>query len=176
MVEGLFFSILLAMNKKNLFLVSVIANIGLIVLIFLVKKNATAQAQEFVKPRLEKASYQIAQVKDITDNNNVLWTLIDSTWKSPDKSKAFVKKLAETQKVPRCNGKDCTGSEDEAKLKTVISDKPTDRSIKVGWGSGKDNIKYSFKVIYDEKGNFTTIDANDLLGKSSSQGTEESGE
>jgi len=161
------------MNKKNLFVVSIIANVALIVLIFLVKKNATAQAQDFVKPILEKTKYQIAQVKDITDNNNLLWVLIDSTWKSPDKSKAFVKKLAETQKVPRCSGKDCTGSEDEAKLRTVISDKPTDRSIKVGWGSGKDKIKYSFKVFYDDKGKFVTIDANDLLGKSSSQESEE---
>jgi hypothetical protein len=166
------------MNKKNLFIVSLIANVGLIVLIFLVKKNATAQAQEFVKPILEKTKYQIAQVKDITDNNNLLWTLIDSTWKSPDKSKAFVKKLAETQKVPRCGGKQCAGTEDEAKLRAVIADKATDRSITVGWGSGKDNIKYFFKVIYNDKGNFVTIDANDLLGKSTSQEAEadESGE
>jgi len=164
------------MNKKNLFIVSLIANIGLIVLIFFVKKNATTQAQEFVKPILEKTKYQIAQVKDITENNNLLWTLIDSTWKSPDKSKAFVKKLAETQKVPRCGGKDCTGSEDEAKLRAVIADKATDRSITIGWGSGKDNIKYSFKVFYDDKGKFVTIDANDLLGKTSSRGAEESGE
>jgi len=164
------------MNQKNLMIISIIANVFLIVLIFYVKKNATAQAQEFVKPIQEKARYQIAQVRDITDNNNLLWTLIDNTWKSPDKSKAFVKKLAETQKVPRCSGKPCAGTEDEAKLRAVISDKTADRSITVGWGSGKDNIKYSFKVIYDEKGNFTTIDANDLLGKSSSQGTEESGE
>jgi len=165
------------MNQKNLFIVSLIANVFLIVLIFYVKKNATAQAQEFVKPIQEKARYQIAQVKDITDNNNLLWSLIDSTWKSTDKSKAFVKKLAETQKVPRCAGKACAGTEDEAKLRAVIADKATDRSITIGWGSGKDNIKYSFKVIYDDKGKFLTIDANDLLGKtSSSQGAEESGE
>jgi len=164
------------MNQKNILIVSIIANVFLIVLIFYVKKNATAQAQEFVKPRLEKASYQIAQVKDITDNNNLLWSLIDSTWKNPDKSKAFVKKLAETQKVPRCGGKACAGTEDEAKLRAVISDKATDRSITVGWGSGKDNIKYSFKVIYDDKGNFVTIDANDLLGKSNSQEAMEGGE
>jgi hypothetical protein len=164
------------MNQKNLLIISVIANVFLIVLVFFVKKNATSQAQEFVKPKLEKAAYQIAQVKDITDNNNLLWTLIDSTWKSPDKSKAFVKKLAEMQRVPRCNGKACAGTEDEAKLRAVIADKATDRSITVGWGSGKDNIKYSFKVIYNDKGNFATIDASDLLGKSSAQGAEESGE
>jgi len=165
------------MNQKNLFIVSLVANVFLIALIFYVKKNATDQAQEHVKKTLEKSSFQIAQVKENVENNNLLWTLIDSTWKSPDKSKAFVKKLAETQKVPRCGSKACAGTEDEAKLRAVIADKATDRSITVGWGSGKDNIKYSFKVIYDDKGKFVTIDANDLLGKtSSSQGAEESEE
>ncbi len=161
------------MNKKNLFIASLTANVALIVIIFLVKKDATAQAQEFVKKTQETAKYQIGQVNDNVQNNNLLWTLIDSTWKSPDKSKAFVKKLADNQKVPRCNGKNCAGTEDESRLRTVISSNAQDRSIKVGWGSkGKDNIKYSFKVIYDQKDKFVTIDASDLLGKSTPEAEE----
>jgi hypothetical protein len=156
------------MNKKNLFIASLTANVALIVIIFLVKKDATNQAQEYVKETLEKSKYQMAQVNDNVQNNNLLWVLIDSTWRSPDKSKAFVKKLADSQKVPRCNGKDCTGTEDEARLRTSISSNAQDRSIKVGWGSGKNKIKYSFKVIYDQKDKFVTIDASDLLGKASS--------
>jgi type II secretory pathway pseudopilin PulG len=164
------------MNQKNLLIVSVIVIVALFVALFAVKKNAKAKAQEEVTKRCLPMQEAARQANDIVLNNNVLWSLIDSTWKSPDKSKAFVKKLAETQKLPRCNGKPCAGTEDEAKLRTIISDKATDRSITVGWGSGKDNIKYFFKVIYDDKGSFATIDANDLLGKSASQETEEKAE
>jgi formyltetrahydrofolate synthetase len=136
----------------------------LIGLIFMVKGNATKQAQEFVKPIQEKAKYQIGQVKDITDNNNLLWALIDSTWKSPDKSKAFVKKLADSQKLPRCGGKACSG--DDARLTTSVISNAQERSITVGWGEGRGGYKYWFKVVYDAKDKFLTIDANDLLGKS----------
>jgi hypothetical protein len=153
------------MNQKNIMLASIVLNVMLIGLIFMVKGNATKQAQEFVKPIQEKAKYQIAQVKDITDNNNLLWTLVDSTWKSPDKSKAFVKKLADSQKLPRCSGKACAG--DEARLKTSVVSNAQERSITVGWGEGRGGYKYWFKVIYDAKDKFLTIDANDLLGRSS---------
>jgi len=161
------------MNKKNAMIASIILNVMLIGLIFMVKGNATKQAQEFVKPIQEKAKYQIGQVKDITDNNNLLWSLIDSTWKSPDKSKAFVKKLADSQKLPRCGGKACTG--DNTRLKTSISSNAQDRSITVGWGEGRGGYKYWFKVIYDAKDKFVTIDASDLLGKSTpdAEATEE---
>jgi len=165
----------MGMNKKNLFIVSVIANVALIVLIFVVKKDAAAQAQKTVTERCIPMQNAAKQANDFVLNNNVLWSLIDSTWKSPDKSIAFVKKLAEAQKVPRCGGKDCTGSEDEAKLKVDVSSKPTDRSITVGWISKKNTQpKYFFKVIYkDVKGKnepvFETIDAYDLMGKSPSQ-------
>ncbi len=152
-------------------------NVALIIIIFLVKNNATAQAQEFVKKTLEDSKYQIGQVSDNVQNNNLLWTLIDSTWKSPDKSKTFVKKLADIQRVPRCNGKNCTGTEDESRLRTVVSSNAQDRSIKVGWGSkGKESIKYSFKVIYDQKDKFVTIDASDLLGKTSNDNLGAEGE
>jgi len=156
------------MNKKNAMIASIILNVMLIGLIFMVKGNATKQAQEFVKPIQEKAKYQIGQVKDITDNNNLLWALIDSTWKSPDKSKAFVKKLADAQKLPRCGGKACSG--DEARLKTSSVSNAQERSITVGWGTGRGGYKYWFKVLYDPKDKFLTIDANDLLGKSVPEG------
>ena len=157
------------MNKKNLLLASIILNVGLLVLIFVVKGNVSKQATERVNKELRAINYERAQIQDNIKNNNVLWVLIDSTWKSPDKSRAFVKKLADSQRLPRCNGKDCTGKEDEARLKTLISSNAQDRSITVGWGSGKDKIKYSFKVIYDQKDKFVAIDTNDLLGKTSNE-------
>ena len=153
------------MSQKNIIICLVAVIIGLIGLIFMVKSSSAKQAQEFVKPIQEKAKYQLSQAKDIIDNNNLLWSLIDSTWKSSDKSKAFVKRLADSQKLPRCNGKECAG--DEARLITTISNNANDRSIKVGWA------KYSFKVIYDSKDKFVTIDANDLLGKTSEPVEEE---
>ncbi|MCL2207801.1 MAG: hypothetical protein FWB90_06890 [Fibromonadales bacterium] len=157
-------------NQKKILVASIAVNVLLIALIFMVKSNAQQQAQEFVKETQEKTKYQIGQVNDNIQNNNLLWSIIDSTWKSKDKSKAFVKKLADSQKVPRCNGKDCSGKEDEARLRTSISNNAADRSITVGWGSsGKSSIKYSFKVIYDDKDKFLTIDANDLLGKTSGE-------
>ncbi|MDR2594247.1 MAG: hypothetical protein LBC87_05710 [Fibromonadaceae bacterium] len=159
------------MNKKNAMIASIILNVMLLALVFMVKSNATKQAQEFVKPIQEKAKYQIGQVKDITDNNNLLWSLVDTTWKSPDKSKAFVKKLADSQKLPRCSGKACTG--DDARLKTSVTNTAQERSITVGWGSGRGGYKYWFKVLYDAKDKFVTIDVNDLLGKSVDTGAEE---
>jgi len=152
------------MNKKNAMIASIVLNVMLLGLVFMVKGNATKQAQEFVKPIQEKAAYQISQVKDITDNNNLLWSLVDSTWKSSDKSKAFVKKLADSQKLPRCSGKPCTG--DDARLKTSSLSNAQEHSLTVGWGSGRGGYKYWFKVIYDQKDKFVTIDVNDLLGKS----------
>ncbi|MCL2284233.1 MAG: hypothetical protein FWC26_13030 [Fibromonadales bacterium] len=166
------------MNKKNLFIISVALNVGLIGLIFFVKSDAKSQAQETVTKQCVPMQEAAKQCNDIVQNNNVLWSLIDTTWKSPDQSKAFVKKLADSHKVPRCSGKACAGSEEEARLKTIISDNEQDRSIKVGWGSGKDKIKYAFKVYYTKdkktgKETFVTIDANDLIGKAPDQGSEE---
>lgn len=157
------------MNQKNLLIASVIANVLLIVLIFVVKKDAADQAKETVTKKCVPMQEAARQCNDIVQNNNLLWAIIDSTWKSPDKSKAFVKKFADSQKLPRCNGKFCTGTEDEARLKTIISNNAKERSITVGWGSGKDNIKYSFKVIYDDKDNFASMHINDLLGKTSNE-------
>ena len=157
------------MNKKNLLLASIILNVGLLVLIFVVKGNVSKQATERVSKAQAAINYEKAQIMDNIRNNNILWILIDSTWKSPDKSRAFVKRLADAQRLPRCNGKDCKGTEDEARLRTDIVNTAQERSITVGWGSGKGKIKYSFKVIYDQKDKFVAIDTNDLLGKTSNE-------
>ena len=162
-------STLYIMNKNNLFIASVALNILLVVLIFVVKNDAASQAKEFVKKSQEQTSYQIGQVNDNIKNNNLLWSLIDSTWKSSDKSIGFVKKLATAQKVPRCGGKDCSGSEDEARLRvngpSPSAQNPKERILRVGWGGGKSSIKYSFSVIYNDKDKFVSIDVNDLLGR-----------
>jgi hypothetical protein len=148
---------------NNIALLGAVTSIVAITVVFFVfaKGSFIKQAQEIATKAQTNASYQIGQVKDNVENNNLLWTLIDSTWKSPDKSKAFVKKLADAQKLPRCNGKDCKGTEDEARLVTDIA---KDR-IMVGWGSKKGSIKYSFKVLYDNKDKFVAINTDDLLGK-----------
>jgi len=149
------------MNQRNIIIGLAALVVMLVVLVFVVKKNATNQAQEHVKKTLEKSNYQMAQVKDNIENNNMLWFLIDSIWKSQDKSVAFVKRLASAQKLPRCKGKPCAG--DDARLNTQVTSNAQERSIKVGWS------KYSFKVIYDQKDKFVTIDTNDLLGKNTEQ-------
>jgi hypothetical protein len=161
---------------NNMVLLGAVTSVVAVAVVFFVfaKGAYIKQAQEFVKPKLEQAKYQIGQVKDITDNNNLLWSLVDSTWKSPDKSKAFVKKLADSQKVPRCGGKACTG--DDARLKTTSVSNAQERSITVGWGEGRGGYKYWFKVIYDPKDKFLTIDVNDLLGKSTPDAAEEEAE
>lgn len=154
------------MNQRNITIALAALVVMLAGLIFMVSGNAGSQADERIKKAQDDAKYQITQIKDIVDNNNLLWSLIDSTWRSSDKSIAFVRKLANAQKVPRCNGKECTGQEDESKLRTVVTNNAKERSLRVGWGSsGKSSIKYSFKVYYDAKDKFITIDANDLLGK-----------
>jgi len=145
------------MNQRNIIIGLAVLVVMLVGLLFMVKKNATSQAQEHVKKTLEKSNYQMAQVKDNIENNNLLWSLVDSVWKSPDKSAAAVKRLASAQKLPRCKGKPCVG--DDARLRIDITSNAQERSIKVGWS------KYYFKVIYDQKDKFVTIDVNDLLGK-----------
>ncbi|GHV16652.1 hypothetical protein AGMMS49938_16860 [Fibrobacterales bacterium] len=149
---------IIGMNQKNLLIASVILNVGLLVLIFLVKGNVTKQAQEHVKKTLENSKFQMAQVSDNIQNNNLLWSLVDSTWKSSDKSIAFVKKLADASKLPRCSGKPCEG--DAARLTTTNSKITGGREFVVRGG------RYFFKVIYDAKDKFVSIDASDLLGKS----------
>jgi len=154
---------IITMNQRNILIASIVLNVAFLIFFLMLKSNITSQAQEAV----DKIKNREMQVIDNYLNNNLLWTIIDSTWKSEDKSKAFVKRFAESQKLPRCNGKKCTGTEDGATLKTIISDNAKDRSITVGWGNRKNEIKFFFKVVYDENGNFVTIDANDLLGKTS---------
>jgi len=156
------------MNQRNLLIASIILNVLLIALIFVVKQNATGQAKDIAKKAQERASFQIGQARDNIENNNVLWAIIDSTWKSQDRSVAAIKRLANSQKLPRCGGKDCTGNEDEARLK-VDGPSPTQdpkiRILRIGWGSGRTSVKYAFNVIYNERDRFVTIDSGDLLGK-----------
>jgi len=111
----------------------------------------------------EKANFQIRQAKDIIDNNNLLWALVDSIWKSQDKSKDFVKKLADSQKLPRCSGRPCTRN--DARLKTSSMSNALERSLTIGWGQGRGGYQYWFKILYDPKDRFVTIDVNDLLGR-----------
>jgi hypothetical protein len=135
-------------------------NLVFIALIFVVKQNAADQARK----EIDRWKNRYVEGSDNFSNNNRLWAIIDSTWKSPDKSRATIKRLADSQKLPRCKGKPCTG--DDARLNTVITSNEKERSIKVGWS------KYYFKVLYDNKDKFLTIDASDLLGKTSEQSGE----
>jgi len=165
------------MNQRNLLIASVVLNVLLIALVFFVKQNAIGQAQEIATKAQERASYQIGQARDNIDNNNVLWSLIDSTWKSQDRSVAAVKRMANALKLPRCGGKACAGSEDEARLKVdgpaPAADDPKKRILRVGWGSSRTSIKYAFNIVYGEKERFLTIDASDLLGKTTGDSAEE---
>ncbi|MDR3001024.1 MAG: hypothetical protein LBU89_07155 [Fibromonadaceae bacterium] len=163
---------------KNLILFGLIgASIITNVVLFAGKGSAASKAQAEVRKAREDAAFVRSQTNDIILNNNLLWSIVDSTWKSPDKSRAFIKRLADSQRVPRCNGKACAGNEDEARLRTNIVSNAQERSITVGWGSsGKTSMKYYFKVIYDGRDRFVTIDASDLLGQALGQDTEEEAE
>jgi len=167
---------------NNVVLLGAVTSVIAVAVVFFVfaKGAYKKQAEDKVKEAVEKTNYQVGQVKENIENNNLLWTLIDSTWKSPDKSIAFVKKLAAAQKLPSCGGKACTG--DDACLMTSIGNNPSnpkERNITVGWRSkdgckGQGGYKYKFKVLYDAKDKFVTIDVNDLLGKSTpNSGAEE---
>jgi hypothetical protein len=156
-------------NMNLAVIVSAILVVGMAFIFFVFAKgNFMKQAEEHAKKLTDKAKYDIAQVKDNTDNNKLLWSLVDSTWRSPDKSRAFVKKLADSSKRPRCNGKECVG--DDARLKTSIVNSDKERSISVQCA------KYYFKVLYDNKDKFLTVDVSDLLDKTSGASMEESAE
>ncbi|MDR2580171.1 MAG: hypothetical protein LBC85_04170 [Fibromonadaceae bacterium] len=157
----------------NIAVLGSIATVIVMALVFFVfaKGNYEKQAKEFVKERQERIDFQVAQINDNLKNNELLWTMIDSIWKTPDRERtiAFIKRYADSQKLPRCNGKPCTG--DDARLNTTIVNNPQERSIKVGWS------KYSFKVYFDSKDRnrdrFLTLNADDLLGKSQQSMEEE---
>jgi hypothetical protein len=59
---------------------------------------------------------------------------------------------------------------DDARLKTNIVNSSTERSISVQCA------KYYFKVLYDSKDKFLTVDVSDLLDKTSGASMEESAE
>ncbi|MCL2100902.1 MAG: hypothetical protein FWH22_04235 [Fibromonadales bacterium] len=171
------------MDIKKLSLIALVAaSVITNLVLFMGKGSAASKAQAEVKKAREDAAYVRSQTNDIILNNNLLWSIIDSTWKSPDKSRAAIKRLADSQRVPRCNGKACAGNEEEARLRTNIVSNAQERNITVGWGSsGKTSMKYSFKVVYDNRDRFATIDVSDLLGQGISASeaeteTEEEGE
>lgn len=146
------------MNIKNVMVASLVLNLMLVGLIFMVKGNAADQAQEYVKSKVEPMKEQVRQAGDIYENNKVLWSMVTTLLTSPDQSKAAVKRLADSQKRVRCNGKPCEG--DEARLAVEISNATGKKFAKVGWGL------YSFTVNYDDKDKFVGINLDDLLDKS----------
>jgi Tfp pilus assembly major pilin PilA len=158
------FENVLSMNMAVVASVITVIAMAFVFFVF-AKNNFMNQAKERVEKAQTEAKHSIAQAMDNIENNRLLWTLVDSTWRSSDKSKAFVKKLSDSQKLPRCKGKPCDG--DEARLKTEILSNEKERSIKVRGG------KYYFKVLYDNKEKFVTIDVNDLLHKTSAVSLEE---
>ena len=160
------------MNKKNAMIASIILNVMLLALVFMVKSHYKQSGADYGNNAKREATYLVGQIKDNYDNNKLLWYLIDSTWKSPDKSKAFVKRLADSQKMPRCGGKACVAADNSRLITQINKD-----NITVGWGSkGTDGgIKYKFKVLYDAKDKFVAIDASDLLDKALPDTVEEAG-
>lgn len=143
------------MNMRNIMIASLILNVMLIALVFMVKKNATDQAQTYVKKVNTAAVKVVGDLKDKYENNTVMWSMIVELQNSPDKSKAAVKRLADSKKLPRCNGKACEG--DEARVSAAISNVAGKKNVKVGWGG------YHFVVNYDDKDSFTGIDTQGLL-------------
>lgn len=142
------------MNMRNVMIASIVLNVMLIALIFMVKKNATDQAQAYVKKVNSAAVKVVGDTKDKYENNMLMWSMVVELQNSPDKSKAAVKRLADSKKLPRCSGKPCEG--DEARVKAEISNVIGKKNVKVGWGG------YFFTVNYDDKDNFTGLDYQGL--------------
>ncbi len=143
------------MNMRNALIASIVLNIMLVALIFMVKKNATDQAQTYVKKVNSAAVKVVGDLKDKYENNTLLWSMALELQSGSDQSKAAVKRLANSKKLPRCNGKACDG--DQARLAVDISNVAGKKSAKVGWGG------YSFLVKYDDADKFIGIDASGML-------------
>ena len=143
------------MNMRNGLIASLVLNVMLVALIFMVKKNATGQAQEYVRKVNSAAVKVVGETKDKYENNTVLWAMISEIQNSADKSKAAVKRLADSKKRPRCEGKPC--QDDAARFSTEISNAAGKKSVKVGWGG------YFFLVKYDDKDAFVGIDYAGIL-------------
>ena len=145
------------MDAKKGLLASLVLNMMLLFLVFYVKHNVTAQAQEAVKKKQEAANEMVRQAGEIFVNNNVLWDLVINIQKSPDKSVAGITKLAKAARLPN--------RKDEA---AFLVFQPTSVGGKkarlIGWD------KYNFTVVFDDKDNMADINVDDLLGKTSTAG------
>jgi len=143
------------MNMRNIMIASLVLNLMLAGLVFMVKKNATDQAQTYVKKVNSAAVKVVGDLKDKYENNTLLWSIAAEIQTSSDKSKAAVKRLVDSKRLPRCNGKPCDG--DQARLSTEISNAAGKKSVKVGWGG------YNFVVKYSDADVFTGIDYQGML-------------
>ena len=153
------------MNMRIGFIASLVLNVMLVALIFMVKKNATGQAQEYGRNIKNAAEKWVGETKDKYENNTVLWTMISEIQNSADKSKAAVKRLADSKKRPRCERKPC--EDDAARFATEISNAAGKKSVKVGWDG------YFFLVKYDDKDAFAGIDYSGILEGAVIPGVEE---
>jgi len=136
------------MDLKKGLLISIIINLGLLVMIFVVKHNVTAQAQTQVKTMVGL----VRQQNEIFANNTLLWGLVAEAYKSSDHSLVTFTKLAKDKRLP--------GRKDEKAFLQFETVKQNGLNARrVGWE------KYSIMATFDAKDNLVDINVDDLLGK-----------
>jgi hypothetical protein len=140
------------MNLKNGLILSILFNIGLIALIVFVKKDAHAQAQDFVKSAMERSNSQLRQAAEIQKNNIVLWELVLQIMEAEDKSIANVTRLAKAMRLP-------DRENEKAYLTVDATSLEGNKARRIGWE------KYNILVTFDDKNQVLDINADDLLGK-----------
>ena len=140
------------MDLKKALWISIVINIGLLVMIFVVKHNITAQAQDAVKKKQEIAAEDVRQAGEIFTNNNVLWELVMEIQNGSDKSLANVTRLAKAKRLP--------GRKDEKAFLIFETTKVNGQNARrIGWE------KYSIVATFDDKENLAQLNVDDLLGK-----------
>jgi hypothetical protein len=140
------------MNAKNGLILSIMMNIGLLVLVFYVKHNITQQAKEAVKAKQTIAAEQVRQAGEIYVNNNLLWETYIEINKSADKSIAGVTRIVKAKRIP---GREA----EKAFLLLEATSVDGQKARRIGWE------KYSMTAVFNDKDQLADIDVDDLLGK-----------
>lgn len=144
------------MNQRNILILSLVLNVLFIGLLFYVKKDAHSQAQKHVTKVMENVNNQLRQVSEINSNNNVLWELVIDIKDAKDQSISNVTRLAKSKRLPN-------RAAEEAFLAVDAASVEGKKARRIGWG------KYYIVVTFDAKDNVSSIDVDDLLGKTIGQ-------
>lgn len=133
------------MNSKLVNIALIFTIIGLLGLVFYVKKDATAQAKDFVRGKLTAANDLLVKNKELNESNAVLWELAFETALEKPEKKAFV---VSAKKLD-------TGKDSKYSI-TAVKENTSHWRVSHKWAG--------FEVKFDSKGKFESINIQELLG------------